>query len=135
MPLYDYRCGSCGRTDTAWRRIDDRHDGPECCAEPMRQMITAPMVIADIPGYTSPIDGRWVEGRRARKEDLRRNGCREYDPTERTQLTARKQREETEFERKVSESVEAAIHQMPTRKREKLIAEVEHGASAEIIRK
>lgn len=31
----------------------------------------------DTPGYASPIDGSWVEGRAARREDLKRNGCEE----------------------------------------------------------
>lgn len=33
----------------------------------------------DIPEYRSPIDGRVISGRAARREDLIRNGCVEYD--------------------------------------------------------
>jgi hypothetical protein len=33
----------------------------------------------DLPGYQSPITGLWVEGRKARREDLRRSGCRPYE--------------------------------------------------------
>jgi len=33
----------------------------------------------DLPGYESPIDGRWIEGRRARREDFKRTGCRPYE--------------------------------------------------------
>lgn len=36
---------------------------------------TVPQVISDIEGYRSPIDGTWVEGRRARRYDLEKNGC------------------------------------------------------------
>ena len=42
-------------------------DGPVAC----------PQVMPDTPGYASPIDGRWIEGRSARREDLIRNGCQE----------------------------------------------------------
>ena len=35
----------------------------------------APMVVPDTPGYASPIDGRWIEGRRARRYDLDSNNC------------------------------------------------------------
>lgn len=35
----------------------------------------APMTFGDLPGYRSPIDGRWIEGRRARKYDLESNNC------------------------------------------------------------
>jgi len=37
-------------------------------------------VVPDIPDYTSPVDGRLVSGRKQRREDLKRNGCVEYDP-------------------------------------------------------
>ena len=34
---------------------------------------TVPRVIPDIEGYQSPIDGTWIEGRRARRYDLERS--------------------------------------------------------------
>lgn len=34
---------------------------------------TVPQVIPDIEGYQSPIDGKWIEGRRARRYDLERS--------------------------------------------------------------
>ena len=34
-----------------------------------------PMTFGDFPGYRSPIDGSWVEGRRARQYDLEKNNC------------------------------------------------------------
>lgn len=43
-------------------------------AERARPLQT-PMTYGDTPGYRSPIDGRWIEGRRARKYDLESNGC------------------------------------------------------------
>lgn len=33
----------------------------------------------DLPGYESPTTGLWIEGRRARREDLKRSGCRPYE--------------------------------------------------------
>lgn len=48
--------------------------------EPMNQPgsnapLTAPRVFGDYPGYHSPIDGRWIEGRRARAYDMEKHGC------------------------------------------------------------
>lgn len=37
--------------------------------------LAAPMTFGDTPGYASPIDGKWIEGRRARKYDLESNNC------------------------------------------------------------
>ncbi len=39
----------------------------------------APFVFGDIPGYQSPVTGLWVEGRRARREDLKRTGSRPWE--------------------------------------------------------
>lgn len=37
--------------------------------------LQTPMVFGDTPGYRSPIDGSWIEGRRARRYDLEKNNC------------------------------------------------------------
>ena len=37
--------------------------------------VQLPQVFGDIEGYESPIDGTWVEGRRARRYDLEKNNC------------------------------------------------------------
>lgn len=47
-----------------------------------RSDLPAPMVMPDTPAYVSPVTGREVDGRVARKEDLKRSGCREIDPSE-----------------------------------------------------
>ena len=44
--------------------------------------IACPMIISDLPAYVSPVTGKLIEGRKARREDLARSGCREVDPTE-----------------------------------------------------
>lgn len=42
MPIYSYRCEKCGHTDTAVRRVDNRHESPVClrCAGGMNLYIT-----------------------------------------------------------------------------------------------
>ena len=37
--------------------------------------LATPQVFGDLPGYQSPIDGKWIEGRRARQYDLESNNC------------------------------------------------------------
>ncbi|MEN9924357.1 MAG: hypothetical protein RL268_483 [Pseudomonadota bacterium] len=34
-----------------------------------------PLVVGDTPGYASPIDGAWIEGRRARRYDMEKHNC------------------------------------------------------------
>jgi hypothetical protein len=44
--------------------------------------VCAPLVVSDLPEYISPVTRRPVDGRAARREDLKRAGCREVDPSE-----------------------------------------------------
>lgn len=40
-------------------------------------------LMSDLPGYKSPLgDGKWIEGRSARREHMKRHGVREVDPSE-----------------------------------------------------
>ncbi len=43
--------------------------------------IFAPMIVRDIPAYRSPIDGRIINTRSERRDDLRRHNCVEYEPS------------------------------------------------------
>ena len=49
---------------------------------PESRRVDAPFVWDDLPGYDSPVTGEWIEGRRARREDLKRTGCRPYEGRE-----------------------------------------------------
>lgn len=44
--------------------------------------VPTPCVQRDTPAYISPITGKPVDGRRARRDDLARSGSREVDPSE-----------------------------------------------------
>lgn len=42
---------------------------------PQRREVCAPRITPDTPGYRSPITGEWIEGRAARREDLKKHDC------------------------------------------------------------
>jgi hypothetical protein len=63
MPVYVYRGG----------RMVDKATGAPMNDGPWQP--ATPMVYGDLPGYQSPIDGRWIEGRRARAYDMQSNNC------------------------------------------------------------
>jgi hypothetical protein len=44
--------------------------------------IAMPMIQSDYPAYYSHGTGKMIEGRTARRDDLKRSGCREVDPSE-----------------------------------------------------
>ncbi len=62
-----------------YNSIEHRDRGPRCCARRMEKIITAPMVRPDIAAYQSPIDGRPINSRKQRMEDLKRNNCRPWE--------------------------------------------------------
>jgi hypothetical protein len=45
-------------------------------------VIAAPSVMSDTPAYYSIASGKMVDGRRARRDDLARTGCRPLEPDE-----------------------------------------------------
>ncbi|OWT62014.1 FmdB family zinc ribbon protein [Candidimonas nitroreducens] len=107
MPMYTVRCHACGKYDTIFRRIAERDANLPQCHGAMHRIIEAPTVQADLPGYQSPIDGHWVEGRRQRTEDLRRNHCRPWEG-----MAAEKQeahRRAAEADKAYGAAVESAI--------------------------
>lgn len=111
MPIYTCMCLTCGFPETIVRKVNDRDkDIPQCkiCAGEMRRIVEAPAVQADIGGYQSPIDGRWIEGRTARHEDLKRSGCRPWEgmESEKKAALARSQEADKHFEK----GVEAAAY-------------------------
>ena len=52
--------------------------------EPMEvpDAVAMPRVQSDYEAYYSHASGKMIEGRRARRDDLARTGCREVDPSE-----------------------------------------------------
>lgn len=52
----------------------DRNDLVEITEAPCKTR-NGPFLQPDLPGYQSPVTGAWIEGRAARREDLRRHNC------------------------------------------------------------
>jgi putative FmdB family regulatory protein len=106
MPTYEYECPACGRTASAFRHVDQRHDGPECHGQ-MDKLISRPMVVTDLPGYQSPVTGKWIEGKKARTEDLKRTGSRPWEGMDVEKREAAKARNEADA--KLDAVMEAGI--------------------------
>ena len=77
MPSYVFDRSTMQMVDKAtyyaskWQKVMDKASD-----------LPMPYIRGDLPAYISPITGKPVEGRAARKEDLIRSGCREVDPSE-----------------------------------------------------
>jgi hypothetical protein len=101
----------------AYRHVSQRHDSPECCGEPTNLCIVAPAVQPDIPGYESPVTGKWIEGKSQRREDLRRTGCRPYEEGEREHAIQARKEEERRSEKQAYESAARAYYSLSPEKR------------------
>src|SRR5258708_13417503 len=135
MPIYAYSCRGCGAQFDRYLPMAlcsslVIHD----CAGVGQKIFLPPMVRGDLPGYTSPIDGRWIEGRRARLEDLRRNNCRPYETGEKEYHERARVQEKARLDAKITEPVQPAFDKMPTRKKELLEQEIAAGATTEVQR-
>ena len=119
MPIYQSRCKSCGAIQDYYQTVEGRANTPWCCGAPAEKVILPAQVIPDIPAYESPIDGHVVEGRAARREDLKRSGCRPWEGLEAEKREAARQRGYTEqhLERKLDEAVKRTFYELPPIKR------------------
>lgn len=134
MPLHDFRCPDGHTIECYVDHGVQSIECPRCKSVADKVFLAAPMVHGDLPGYHSPVDGKWVEGRRAREEDLKRSGSRPYEAGERQEYERRKASEEAAFDKSVEETINAEIAAMPARKQELLEQEVRAGASIEVTR-
>lgn len=106
MPLYTYQCNICSKKHEAFRRVDNRLDSPLCCGVPTAKQVEAPIVRPDLEGYTSPIDGRWIEGKKARMEDLKRNDCIPYDEDFKKEVISKQDKLRDDTEKAIDRIVE-----------------------------
>ena len=135
MPMYDYFCEECHQVQSVFKRIADL-DKPELCpcGKPMQRLISAPMVQTDYPGYSCPITGEWIEGRRAHLENLKKHGCRLAEKGEDEAYQRSLAQEDAAFEASISRTFEAEVARLPARKRERLAAEMEAGLDVSVVR-
>lgn len=70
----------------------------------------APTVFGDLPGYESPVTGKWIDGRKARREDLKRTNSRPWEGIEQERKEAAKIQRDND--RKQDQLAEKMAHRM-----------------------
>ena len=77
------------------------------------------LIVPDLPGYQSPVTGLWVEGRRQRREDLKRTGSRPWEglDQEKKEAARHEQYKDQKLDASLTKSVSEAFHQMSPQKR------------------
>jgi len=61
--------------------VDKSSGVPMLSDDDRARPIAVPYIMSDIPEYRSPVDGRVIGSRTQRRDDLKRNGCVEYEPS------------------------------------------------------
>lgn len=136
MPLYDYRCGHCLARATIQKRLAqlDRLEGCPKCGQAMARQISAPRIAADYAGYSCPVTGKWIEGRRAHEENLRQQGCRVLESGEKADFLRRRADDERQFDAAVEQTAGEVFTAMPPEKQRAVEIAVEHGLDVSITR-
>lgn len=134
MPVYEYSC-ECGKVFARVLKLADYLAPQEHCAGKIAtKLISAPAIRGDYAGYDCPVTGQRIEGRKAHLENLRRTGCRLLEPGETSDYKKNVSREDEQLEARVEATADELIIKMPTEKRDRLAAEMEHGLSVEVVR-
>lgn len=130
MPVYEYSCPQCRNTFDMIRPMAQYQADAFCpsCNSLAHRVISPVRVAADYEGYECPVSGKWIEGRKAHEENLKRTGCRVFEEGERKEFLRNKERRNKEFDAMVEESVAREIAAMPPEKQQALAREFEHGA-------
>lgn len=129
MPLHDYECRSCGHKEERFVKLADLHWSQFCpeCFSRMVRLMPAPRIQMDYQGYTCPITGKWIEGRRAHEENLRKHGCRVLESGEHESNIRRREQEAAALEDKIADTAAREIASWPAEKQSKLVEEVGNG--------
>ncbi len=134
MPLYEYEC-SCGRRFDRYLPLASYKSPQTCtCGEVAAKRLSRPNIVADAAGYACPVTGKWIEGNKAHKDNLRRHGCHVLEAGETEAATKRRLRGDEALDRAIDTTVEAFVEKLPSQKREQLAREIAAGADISINR-
>ncbi len=77
------------------------------------------LIVPDLPAYQSPVTGLWVEGRRARREDLKRTGSRPWEGMQQEKQEAARYEhyQAQKLDASLTKSTSEAFYQMSPEKR------------------
>lgn len=138
MPTYLYRCGNRHEI-TKFFRVKEYVEAVDCeqCDLAAVRVFT-PLAVAVVKPdlcYDSPVDGTPITSWAARREDLKRNGCIEYDPEMKKDAARRKRERQDAFEKNIETTAKEAMGRLSPTKRAQLKQEiVNRGINLEVKR-
>ena len=121
MPLYEYRCKNCGGRKATYRpMIESSLPIPCGCGHEAERILSAAAIRSDLPGYSCPVSGKWIEGRKAHEENLRRTGCHVLESGEMEEAKRVRKAADEALENAVAETAAGIVAAMPLEKQQKL---------------
>lgn len=85
-------------------------------------------------GYESPTTGNIITSDKARREDLARSGCIEYDPEMKTDQKRKAIESEAKLDKSFDETIDKAISTLSSDKRARLENEMASGLDVDVVR-
>lgn len=136
MPLYSYRCNSCGNREERYLKLHEYKLVQDCsvCTFQLEKILMPAKISVDYVGYECPITGKWIEGKKAHRENLAIHGRRILEKGETQQLIANKAKQEAELDRLVDESVDRELSGYDAQKLENLGRAIESGLDISVDR-
>lgn len=134
MPIYVYQCGNNHRFDL-YLPLKDYNTVQKCaCGKDAYRQTVPTMLSPDIApwdAYISPVSGRPITSYKERKEDMKRSGCVDYEPSLRKDHKRNQREDELKLEKSLDNTVEEIYEKMPSQKKEMLERELTNGADIE----
>jgi hypothetical protein len=82
------------------------------CGQLAEKRISAARLSVDYEGYTCPITDKWIEGKRAHRENLKQHNCRVYEPGETQDAMKRQEYNWRAVDKKVDDVVDQVASQL-----------------------
>lgn len=129
MPIYEFLCTKGHKFDR-FLKLSDYEQPQICkCGEQSIKQLSTPAFSIDATNFTayqSPASGKWITSKKERRDDMKETGCVDYEPSLKVEQEKRYASEDAALDKKIEEHVESEIYNMPTKKREKFVSEVEN---------
>jgi hypothetical protein len=134
MPIHSFRCPT-GHVFDAYQSVDKLDSTmacDQCKAMADKVFLKAPaaFVRQDVH-YESPVDGRPIQSWQQHQEELARTDSVVYEPGIKQDQERNQRMREQALEQSIEATVEREVATMPTRKKEKLAAELDGGLTVE----
>lgn len=136
MPLYVYKCLQGHRFERIQTIQEMELGATKCECGVAASVVIVPTQIAPMfTPYRCPITDKPIMTKTAHTENLKRHGCRVYEPGETDQFLRKKAEEDRSLDRKVEESVDRFVDGLSGDERSQLENEVASGMDVTFERK